>query len=718
MDVNATSRQLVDPGYSLLRCAGAALIVLAALTLSCGEVVEGPTCVEPHLLTDLDIDPQNCGECGKVCPTLGGAPACQAGQCTVPVCARNYFDVDGDPKNGCECHGASVESCLRCGGVELAFNLTDDDCDGVADEADGLALTTRVACGADGLTCGPLPDGRATVCAAQGPNEADFVCAADPQVSQAWPGARGEPGDRCFDGVDDDASGLSDDGPACMAFVPNAAQAACNGAAPSVDCPPTAVALGITLNESGEPYQVALNYDFWIDRYEVPRRAFAAYLRAIGKCAPGHADPRCAVPTEEALRPIAGVTWFEAQAYCRWTGKRLPTEAEWARVEALGRGFDPTHAPGPDERPVSYDNEVPSTAFDGFADGPAVLPRVASEPLDVRTRRGLIIAGMLVADPTRVTAPLQPIHHITGNLAEWLFDRYVERCALPGVACDQNGIATLREIALNPVQLGFDDGPRVVRGGGFGSELGAERMSTRQWFFPNAPVPHIGFRCAATAPGDAITGPLPFDASLPAEDFAAAGDEFPAMESVARRVAPSVLRVAEQVAFDLPTSDPAETAALEAALSDRFFGEGGVLALVDDSGLTEVGPVAVPGTEALWREGAPRWQMAGACKLPSDPAACQRRIAGGAPEQPEAVPPPIELRWVGTDSAADPVGAACIDLTMRWSLSQSDWLRWRAGLLGEPADVMALADEPDAQVRVRLISRMGRLDSSGRSGCQ
>jgi formylglycine-generating enzyme required for sulfatase activity len=74
------------------------------------------------------------------------------------------------------------------------------------------------------------------------------------------------------------------------------------------------------------PSTVELN-SFWIDQYQTTNAEYELYRQATGAPQP--------TVSGEADHPVIGVTWEQAQAYCTWAKKRLPTEAEW---ETAGRG--------------------------------------------------------------------------------------------------------------------------------------------------------------------------------------------------------------------------------------------------------------------------------------------------------------------------------------------------------------------------------------------
>lgn len=102
------------------------------------------------------------------------------------------------------------------------------------------------------------------------------------------------------------------------------------------------------------PHEVSLG-PYFIDATEVTVGAFLECVRS-GPCRPP--GPHCPGPgADRPTHPVACVDWSQAQSYCAWVGKRLPTEAEWEKA-----------ARGTDQRAYPWGEETPTCARASFND--------------------------------------------------------------------------------------------------------------------------------------------------------------------------------------------------------------------------------------------------------------------------------------------------------------------------------------------------------------
>lgn len=198
---------------------------------------------------------------------------------------------------------------------------------------------------------------------------------------------------------------------------------------------------------------------FAIDIYEVTNAQYAACV-AAGVCAAPVATASQAredyfTNAEYANFPMINVKWEEAQTYCRWAGKRLPTEAEW---ELAARGSTPKAYAWGDDTPdctkanIYHDGTMTACVGDTVAVGS--YPDGASE------------FGVM---------------DMTGNVWEWVADSYIEDF-----------------YSLSPIDNPLaEDANQVksVRGGGWASNWLASRLASRAYDLTFYSGLDLGFRC-------------------------------------------------------------------------------------------------------------------------------------------------------------------------------------------------------------------------------
>ena len=228
--------------------------------------------------------------------------------------------------------------------------------------------------------------------------------------------------------------------------------------------------------DEGPQRQVFLDA-FYIDRYEVTNALFERFVAGNayrttaevegwgwvfqpgdGKRdkvkgatwrAPGGPGTSATAPTH----PVVQVSWYDAEAYCKWASKRLPTEAQW---EKAARGVDGRRYPWGED----WDSSRANGAMSVKATRPVGGYAVGASPYD--------------------------IHDMAGNVLEWVADWHDPAYYQKGPERNPPGPATGQM--------------RILRGGGWHSSPIALRAASRGTGMQDFRYNYTGFRCAKPLP--------------------------------------------------------------------------------------------------------------------------------------------------------------------------------------------------------------------------
>ena len=219
-------------------------------------------------------------------------------------------------------------------------------------------------------------------------------------------------------------------------------------ASPLIEVPATQLILGSATTPIAVPR-------YYMEKYEVSNKQYGLCVRANACEVP--VDPRAYQDANFAHHPVVYVTAYQADNYCRWLGRRLPTSLEWLHVT---RGLNGSSWPWGQE-PID-----PSRVNMSFINSPSA----GTAPVD--------------SYPEGRSGIPEGIYNLIGNVWEWT--------ATPLKQDPYSTNPEWKEAIIKRTVVGL-----IVLGGAYRSDATAEDWTTMQNPSPPSRAePWLGFRCA------------------------------------------------------------------------------------------------------------------------------------------------------------------------------------------------------------------------------
>jgi serine/threonine-protein kinase len=225
--------------------------------------------------------------------------------------------------------------------------------------------------------------------------------------------------------------------------------------------------------DEGPEHEVSVSA-YYIDVYPVTNARYAQFLNEVKTHQDDSGHLYLAIGEETPIRMVGGhyviqdgledhpashVSWYGAEAYCLWSGKRLPTEAEWEKA-----------ARGTDRRAYPWGGEVPERS---------------AQPGGPRCNLHGVARATTPVDRFADSASPYGCFDMAGNVLEWCADWF------------QAGYYALapRQDPTGPIS-GSD---RVCRGGCYHFDAWSVRATYRVNMDPSHLIQPTGFRCVMSA---------------------------------------------------------------------------------------------------------------------------------------------------------------------------------------------------------------------------